>query len=98
MSRDTTGSTPPAGPEPRRWHEADGWHLDVRGLVPPQPLVQILQLLQGLARHETLTVHHDREPTMLYPELAQIGWAAEHIAGEPGEVRLRLTAVAAGDG
>ena len=36
-------------------------------------------------------VHHDRDPQMLYPELAEIGWRAERIAAEPGEVRLRLT-------
>jgi hypothetical protein len=34
--------------------------------------------------------HLDRDPVMLYPELAQMGWEAEHVEGEPGEVRLRL--------
>jgi hypothetical protein len=34
--------------------------------------------------------HLDRDPVMLYPELAQLGWEAEPIEGEPGEVRLRL--------
>jgi hypothetical protein len=27
---------------------------------------------------------------MLYPELAQIGWQAERVEGEAGEVRLLL--------
>jgi hypothetical protein len=27
---------------------------------------------------------------MLYPELLQVGWWAERIPGDPGEVRLRL--------
>jgi hypothetical protein len=35
-------------------------------------------------------VHHERDPTFLYPELAEIGWSATTIDGEPGEVRLRL--------
>ena len=74
------------------WQDREGWHIDVRGLAPPQPLVQILQLLRALPRDAVVVVHHDREPLMLYPELAQIGWAAERIAGEPGEVRLRLSA------
>jgi len=39
-----------------------------------------------------LIVHHDRDPLLLYPELVQIGWWAERIAGDPGEVRLRLAA------
>jgi hypothetical protein len=30
---------------------------------------------------------------MLYPELAQIGWQADMLDGEPGEVRLRLSRV-----
>jgi hypothetical protein len=36
-------------------------------------------------------VHHDRDPLLLYAELAEIGWVAERIGAEPGEVRLRLT-------
>ena len=82
----------------RPWQDDEGWHIDVRGLAPPQPLVQILQLLHGLPRNAVVTVHHDRDPVLLYPELAQIGWTAERIAGAPGEVRLRLSAVEPGDG
>src|SRR4029450_3108409 len=32
----------------------------------------------------------ERDPTMLYPELAELGWTAGRIDGEPGEVRLKL--------
>jgi hypothetical protein len=39
-------------------------------------------------------VHHEREPMFLYPELAERGWRHELIAGNPGEVRLRLTRAA----
>jgi hypothetical protein len=35
-------------------------------------------------------VHHDRDPKLLYPELAELGWTAERIEGNPGEVRLKL--------
>jgi hypothetical protein len=78
--------------EPRRWHDAGGAHIDVRGLPPPQPLVAILRLVreQGEAGAAVI-VHHDRDPQLLYPELAEIGWVAERIDAEPGEVRLRLT-------
>jgi hypothetical protein len=76
----------------RSWDETDGTHIDVRGLPAPQPLVQILALLQRLPRSAVVTVHHDRDPVWLYPELVQIGWWADRIPGEPGEVRLRLTA------
>lgn len=74
----------------RRWRDDDSEHIDVRGLPPPEPLVEILQLVRTLDGAATVIVHHDREPMLLYPELAQIGWSAERIAAEPGEVRLRL--------
>ena len=77
----------------QQWQADDGWHIDVRGLPPPQPLVQILRLVQTVAPNGVVIVHHDRDPQLLYPELAQIGWQAEPISGEPGEVRLRLSKV-----
>ncbi len=79
-----------AGAASRRWIGEDGVHIDVRGLPPPQPMVHILQLVASIDDATPVIVHHDRDPQMLYPELAEIGWSAEHIDGEPGEVRLRL--------
>lgn len=74
------------------WRGDDGcWHIDVRGLSPPEPFVRIVRLLEERG-HEgsAVIVHHDRDPKMLYPELAERGWSAVRIEGEPGEVRLRL--------
>jgi hypothetical protein len=76
---------------PLQWHEDDGAHIDVRGLPAPQPLVAILRLVREVGAATAVIVHHDRDPQLLYPELAEIGWRAERIAGAPGEVRLRLT-------
>jgi uncharacterized protein (DUF2249 family) len=78
----------------RRWSDVDAEHIDVRGLPPPQPLVEILTLAGAVAEGRAVIVHHDRDPLMLYPELAGIGWGAERIEGEPGEVRLRLERLA----
>jgi uncharacterized protein DUF2249 len=78
-----------AGADARRWRDDDGEHIDVRGLAPPAPLVEILRLIVG-GVSDAVIVHHDRDPLLLYPRLAEIGWSAERIAGEPGEVRLRL--------
>jgi hypothetical protein len=75
---------------PRVWGAGDGTHIDVRGLPPPQPLVQILQLVERSEDGGTIIVHHERDPAMLYVELSERGWWAERIDGEPGEVRLRL--------
>lgn len=79
-----------AAPAARQWREDGAAHIDVRGLPPPQPLVAILRLVQACVDAAPVVVHHDRDPQLLYPELAQIGWQAERIPGDPGEVRLLL--------
>jgi Uncharacterized conserved protein (DUF2249) len=74
----------------RIWTEPDGTHIDVRGLPPPQPLVQILRLVAHTPDGGPIIVHLDRDPALLYVELLQVGWWAESTDGDPGEVRLRL--------
>lgn len=76
----------------RQWRDADGEHIDVRGLAPPQPLVEILRRVDSLPRDAVLIVHHDREPMLLYPELAERRWLADALVAPAGEVRLRLHA------
>jgi len=78
----------------KRWADADGVHLDVRGLPPPEPLVAILELLASIRDATAVIVHHERDPQLLYPELSEIGWSATRIEAEPGEVRLKLERVA----
>jgi Uncharacterized conserved protein (DUF2249) len=80
----------PVNSAARRWVEAGAQHIDVRGLEPPAPLVAILQLLDSVDAACELIVHHDRDPLLLYPELAERGWSAENLDAPPGEVRLRL--------
>ncbi len=63
----------------------------MRGLEPPRPLVAILRLVDTLGDTGVVIVHHDREPMLLYPELAERGWVAHGLAAPQGEVRLRLT-------
>ena len=82
--------TSPTRPQARIWQGGDGTHIDVRGLPPPEPLLQILRLVHRMPEDGCVIVHHERDPALLYPELAQIGWSAEPLDGEPGEVRLRL--------
>ena len=78
----------------RRWRDADGEHIDVRGLAAPQPLVAIVRLLEEIEsarRPGAVIAHLDRDPLMLYPELAQRGWLAQPLPATAGEaVRLRL--------
>jgi hypothetical protein len=81
----------PAPGEPRQWTEGEALHIDVRGLPPPQPLVAILRLVRSLGDAAAdIVVHHDRDPVLLYPELAEIGWSAAPLEAPAGEVRLLL--------
>lgn len=79
-----------AARSPRRWTDADGLHLDVRGLAPPAPMVAILSLVDAGEAGFGFVAHLDRDPVFLYPELAERGWGATPVAGDAGEVRLRL--------
>lgn len=74
------------------WEADDGHHIDVRGLDAPQPMLQILALLEMIAPvpAAAVIVHHDREPIYLYPELAERGWNHALLPAEGSEVRLRL--------
>jgi hypothetical protein len=79
-------------PLPHEWLEQAVAHIDVRGLPPPQPLVAILRRVHALEAGQTLVVHHDRDPLLLYAELNEIGWDAERIPAPAGEVRLLVRA------
>ena len=74
----------------RIWVDTEGAHIDVRGLAPPEPLVAILELVRAMREPTPVIVHHDRDPQLLYAELAEIGWSARRIEGASGEFRLRL--------
>ncbi len=91
---DSAGNVPGAGvpgSPAKRWRAADGIHIDVRGLAPPEPLVAIIRLIESIEDGTTpVIVHHERDPVMLYGELAERGWTVERVDASPGEVRLKL--------
>lgn len=74
----------------RHWSGADGLHLDVRGLECPQPLVEVLRTIDG-GEVDSLTVHLDQEPLLLYAELDDRGWNHELLPADADGVQLRLT-------
>lgn len=86
--RDKATASPPV--EKRTWNEEGVLHVDVRGLEPPQPMIEILRLIDEGSAGDTLIVHHEREPVFLYPELAERGWSHEILASSPEEVLLQL--------
>jgi uncharacterized protein (DUF2249 family) len=66
--------TAPAADE--RWPEPST-ELDNRGLLPPEPMVRILQALDEMKSGEVLEALNDREPLFLYPELEKRGHAVK---------------------
>jgi hypothetical protein len=69
----------------RLWRTADAVHVDVRGLEPPDPMILILQLVDGGGLDSPVIAHLDREPIFLYPELDDRGWAYEILPNECGD-------------
>ncbi len=74
-----TAAQPPDGAWP-----AAGATLDNRGLLPPEPMVRILEAVDKLAPGAVLEAINDREPLFLYPELEQRGHAIRTERQEAG--------------
>ena len=78
------------------WLTAEGIHLDVHGLKPPQPMIRILGLIDSGEAGDVLIIHFDVEPIFLYPELDDRGWSHDIVAPSCGdaacedEVQLRV--------
>jgi hypothetical protein len=68
---------PDVGEDTAIWREDGVLHIDVRGLVPPEPMVAVLSLLKSGKVRDRLIVHINREPIHLYPELEEWGWLYE---------------------
>ncbi len=58
--------------------------MDVRGLDPPEPMIAILQAIDGGEVDTVLVAHLDREPIFLYPELDDRGWSHEILQSSCG--------------
>ena len=64
--------------------------LDVRGLEPPQPMVQVLEAVDRLEPGSELEVRHERRPMFLYPQLDERGFVHQTDEPEPGLVRILI--------
>ena len=79
----------------RRWHDADGLHIDVRGLPCPEPMVTVLRLIDSGTIEGPLLAHIGQEPLLLYPELDARGWTYQLIAESDADgVVLQITRAA----
>ena len=64
--------------------------LDVRGLEPPEPLVRTLAALESLPGGHQLVHLNVRVPQLLFPILAERGFACEVDESRAEEVRVRI--------
>lgn len=74
----------------KHWQAKDGLHIDTRGLDPPDPMVAILWHLEQPGQNGPVTVHLNRNPIHLFPELIERGWLYEVQHHDSGEVTLSL--------
>lgn len=74
----------------KHWQEPGGLHVDVRGLPPPDPMYAILWHVGRPGQKGPITVHLDRYPVHLIPELDDRGWRHETVSDTPGDVCLIL--------
>lgn len=70
--------------------------IDVSELVPPEPMIRILQALEELPDGARLLVHHVRRPMHLYDRLDEMGYAHDtrEIAADRVEVMIQKPALA----
>jgi uncharacterized protein (DUF2249 family) len=65
--------------------------LDVRGLMPPEPLERVLDALDSLTAKGRIVMMIDREPLPLYRILERNGYHYRAIAQDHGVYRLEIT-------
>jgi uncharacterized protein (DUF2249 family) len=103
-TRQTTTSPAPKAPQaskPLDWSAPNATvTIDVSDLVPPEPMIRILEALEELPPGESLLVYHLRRPMHLYPRLDELGCRHETREIEPGrvEVLIQKPATPAGGG
>ncbi len=64
--------------------------LDNRGMMPPEPMVNTLEALEGMAAGEVLEAWYDRDPLLLYPELEARSHEARCEKRGAGEFRVLI--------
>lgn len=65
--------------------------LDNRGLEPPQPMIRTLEKLEALSDGDVLTIHNDRVPVYLLPQLLDLGASYTVDEQDDGSAIVRIT-------
>lgn len=84
------GLAPGSAPGAALWPDPSAT-LDLCGMMPPEPMVRILEALMALPEGAVLFALLDREPMFLFPELATRGheWAG-NFAPDGASYRLMI--------
>lgn len=78
-------------PAPEGWEDpSQTVTIDVSDLVPPEPMVRILETMEQLSPGQTLLVHHARRPVYLYPRLDALGYRHETRELGPEQVEILI--------
>jgi uncharacterized protein (DUF2249 family) len=64
--------------------------IDVSELVPPEPMIRILEAASHLEPGQALRVQHVRRPVYLYPRLDELGYAHETRELEAGKIEIMI--------
>jgi len=64
--------------------------LDNRGLQPPEPMIRTLSQLEELSMGDVLTIHNDRVPVYLLPQLLDEGAAYQVEELPDGSAKVRI--------
>lgn len=71
------------------WGKADASvTIDVSELVPPEPLIKIMEALEDLPDGSSLLVHHVRRPMHLYPQLDAMGYRHDTRELAPDQIEV----------
>ena len=85
--------TAPAATEPtvETWSHPDAVvTIDVSELVPPVPMIKILETLETLPDGASLLVHHLRRPMHLYPQLDAMGYRHDTRELAPDRIEVLI--------
>jgi uncharacterized protein (DUF2249 family) len=101
--RRTRPDRAPADAAPQAGHDLD-WSrptaevtIDVSELVPPEPMIKILEALETMPPGGVLLVRHVRRPMHLYPRLDEMGYRHDTREIEPGRVEVLIERTASDD-
>ena len=64
--------------------------IDISELVPPEPMIKVLETLETLPEDGRLLVHHVRRPIHLYTRLDEMGYAHDTREIGPGQIEVMI--------